>query len=154
MPPVVISWRGRKHLIRGLPTRLLAWLIKGIAQGRARVVGVMRLEMPDVDLDALGVALAREMRERLAKEGNRSRRWFHWCARLDPPACACGGPGLYIVGVQTYCRACHGRARRDSQTHGRERDQRFGEKDAAFMDRMRVVDSARRHHMATGRKRR
>lgn len=41
---------------------------------------------------------------------------------IDPPACACGAPGIYIVGTETSCRRCVQRISRSDMATRLRRD--------------------------------
>jgi hypothetical protein len=51
------------------------------------------------------LAVAKEIRLRCAG-ATISNYLLHKLNSIDPPPCACGGPGIYIVGTTTYCRHC------------------------------------------------
>lgn len=51
--------------------------------------------------------VARMLRARFVREGRVPYGpLLHRLNRADPPPCRCGKPGLYIVGADTFCRAC------------------------------------------------
>lgn len=102
--PVVYTFRGQKTLIRGTSDRLLAWMILRFASG-----GTFERVFVTLNTRAHITALVREARTRAFVQSN--RKLTALLNRLDPPPCACGGPGLHIVGSTTYCRRCVGRAR-------------------------------------------
>lgn len=55
------------------------------------------------------VAMVRELRKRGNKRAG-DGKWTGWLLarmnRIDPPPCACGRVGLYMVGTTTYCAKC------------------------------------------------
>lgn len=76
-------------------------LLMGILRHQARSHQAMR--PAQVALCAIAVAEAR-------RRGPK-RIWAWWVVQqLDPDRCLCGGPGLYIVGRETYCTLCRPRA--------------------------------------------
>lgn len=104
---------GNKRLIAELPTPVLVALF-----GKWSIA-------------CEAVAMVRELRRR----GNKfdgDGRWHGWILgrmnRIDPPPCECGRPGLYLVGITTYCRKCKYLARLHRAGHSQrlesEADQR------------------------------
>lgn len=84
-----------------------------------------------------------EQRTMLTTEAR--RRGFNSPAlqMLDPSPCACGGKGLYLVGVVTYCRKCRpGAVARLVQIERESREPRRAAAEQAFNDRER--DNKRR----------
>ena len=77
----------------------------------------------------------------------RRRKLEHWMLTyLDPPRCACGGPGLYRVGKLTYCRRCRPNAVMHRQQVGSQLNKRLQAKDSQWAEiesRMKKRDSLR-----------
>ncbi len=74
---------------------------------------------------------------------------------FDPPPCACGKPGLYRIGLRTFCRAC-----RPVNDHGLAYHRnRFDQKSAAIEEKDRAIGQRAlrlerdRRRRATGRQR-
>jgi hypothetical protein len=85
-PNTTITFRGEQREIADLPLPVL-------------ITVFLRWRAMSADLT---LAIAKEIRRR-----NPVIQTSYLRARLnqiDPPPCWCGKPGLYIVGLQTYCR--------------------------------------------------
>ena len=74
----------------------------------------------------------------------RQRSLNHWTlTHLDPPRCACGGPGHYIVGETTYCRECRPQAVARLQRTVRKI---HAQKQKALSDRRAAFDATARRN--------
>lgn len=91
--------------------------------------------------DALLAGMLKRLREstsdfaqlvlRECKRRGPERIWTWWkVQQLMPDPCACGKPGLYIVGSTTYCRACHSQAKTHLATAVRTYEERRAEKES------------------------
>lgn len=124
MTPTVYIWKGRKHLIRGIPDKLLAWLVKQLyrsARWNAIFIQVGNTEDTKI-------ALAREV---LRREGMHTLV-VHAALAIAPTRCKCGGPGLYLSGAHVFCRQCRPKAVSRVMHNARKRNAQ----DAAFVAEM------------------
>jgi hypothetical protein len=97
MTPVVYHFKGRKQLIRGIPTNLLAWIVYQLGHSASyfrqfRFAG---------NTSETATALARELLTRECSSRARAA-----AALLSGSKCPCDRPGLYIVGGDVYCKTC------------------------------------------------
>jgi hypothetical protein len=146
LPLVFTDKLGKRWLIRGMPVALLTAVVRLVARGWQHTPqngGQMTREM--------GVALARELRARKEGSGSGYGSWRSWCQQIDPDPCACGGPGLYLVGPTTFCRQCFGRAKQLKAVYAATYDQRQGTVHAEVQALRRIRDGVRAHHRARGR---
>lgn len=73
---------------------------------------------------------------------------------VDPPPCACGRPGLYIVHYTTYCRQCKPLAvRRRTRVLVKYNDPEHLALDRAIKDRERERRAGEKHYAARGQRR-
>lgn len=131
LPVAWTDYNGKKWLIRGTPTGLL-WVVIRRAHHGCKVDG------------RLLTALVREMRTRQP-----TGYQLAICDALNPPPCACGGPGLYINNGVTYCRRCQPKAVAERKRWTASTiDKRLGEREASWKERerqMKAADRARAH---------
>lgn len=124
MAVVYVNPDGTKRLIRTLPTKLLATIV--FQTGK---------------ITPMLLAACQELRTR--QIGDKTRAKIN---QILPPPCACGGPGLYIVGSTTYCDKCYDTALRRRTRYTHDLDVRQAEKGAALQEQQQEIDSALRHH--------
>lgn len=112
-PTTFVDVRGKRWVIRAMPDALLAVVLM-----RAR--RDQRLVIRQANPPTVLLALAREAQARPLRGGALSAAHY-----LLPPPCACGKPGLYLVGCTTFCRdhasraALAASAARSGETHTR-----------------------------------
>lgn len=139
---------GKRTHIRALPTGLLIWLLKALAKKqRAHRWIVDAGNPPDID-----VAIAEEVLRRIENgqiaHGDYLRAL---AARIASPRCKCGGPGLYIAGLETFCSQCRGRAVGVRVRLTRRLDSDKARAEEIANDHDRELRSSEKHHRAMGR---
>ena len=101
--PVVITWKEKKTLIRGLGTAQLAYIVKNWTQKMAFAGQFNR-----INGEVAITAIAKELVSR--KDAFPAAK--HYAGLILSPNCACGGKGLYMHAGKTYCSACRPKAER------------------------------------------
>lgn len=157
MTPVAWNARDRttkqmkRLLIRATPIAQLVYTINRFSKGP---FFAMFLENGNTHETAL--AMIRELRYRMLDGVFVGAYTIMRMNSYDPPACACGRPGVRIVGTTTYCDAapCMLRALQRRKAYDSKLDARAAGREQAIKEREQAQRSSEVHHKAVGMRRR
>lgn len=153
LPVVWVTSDRKRRLVRGTPTGLLVWIVRGCIRNHKQ----MRIFLDYGNTEATMRALIRELRDRIAEGRAFDRADPGYIVGLmngyDPQPCACGGPGLYIQRGRTFCAACKPLAVSATRRNAVRVASLLGEKEAEADAEDRRRREAERHRRAMGRRR-